>query len=107
MISPPPSLPLDIKVSYLIDAESAAWKSNQIQNLFMSNEARLILNITLSFKRPPDRLIWSQTPIGVFTTSSAYKLLVNNASTNSAGSLNPNPRSHFEEDFGSCVSLIN
>lgn len=75
MISPPPSLPPDIK--YLIDVESLAWKSNQIQNLFMPNEARLILNIPLSFKLPPDRLIWSQMPIGVFTTSSAYKLLVN------------------------------
>lgn len=95
VIAPPPSLPPDAKVSSLIDAESATWKVDQVQQLFMPHESKLILSIPLSVRLPPERLIWYQSPTGVFTTHSAYQLLVNAAMANSASSSNPNPQKKF------------
>nr|POF23660.1 hypothetical protein CFP56_76966 [Quercus suber] len=39
----------------------------------------------LSIRLPPDKIIWGLTPSGMFTTKSAYKLLVSRNSTNHAG----------------------
>ncbi|KAL0016451.1 hypothetical protein SO802_003520 [Lithocarpus litseifolius] len=92
---PPPSLPPDAKVSLLIDPESATWKVDQVQQLFIPLDAKLILSIPQSARLPPDRLIWSQTPMGVFTTHNAYKMLANSAMANNASSSNPNPQKQF------------
>ena len=59
VIAPPPSLPPDAKVRSLIDAESATWKVDQVQQLFMPHESKLILSIPLSVRLPPEHLIWS------------------------------------------------
>ena len=58
---PPPSLPPDAKVSTLIDPESATWKVDQLQQLFMPLDAKLILSIPLSARLPLDRLMVSYT----------------------------------------------
>nr|POE53103.1 putative ribonuclease h protein [Quercus suber] len=92
---PPPSLPPDAKVCTLIDPESTTWKVDQVQQLFTPLDAKLILNMPLSARRPTDRLIWSYTPMGVFTTQSAYKMLANSAMANNASSSNPNPQKQF------------
>nr|POE86684.1 putative ribonuclease h protein [Quercus suber] len=39
----------------------------------------------LSIRLPPDKIIWGLTPSSIFTTKSAYKLLVSRNSTNHAG----------------------
>lgn len=62
---PPPSVPPDAKVSLLIDPESATWKVDRVQQLFMPLVAMLILSIPLSARFPLDHLIWSQMPTGV------------------------------------------
>ena len=46
--SPIPSIPPDAKVSSLVDANTGNWKDNQINQSFLSYEARLILSIPLS-----------------------------------------------------------
>ena len=92
---PPPSLPPDAKVCNLIDSESATWKMDQVQQVFTPLDAKLILSIPLSARLPPDRLIWSHTPMGVFTTRSAYKMLANSALANNASNSNPNPQKLF------------
>ena len=92
---PPPSFPLDAKVCNLIDPESAIWKVDQVQQLFTPFIVKLILSIPLNARLPPNRLIWSHTPMGVFTTRSAYKMLANSALVNNASSSNPNPQKQF------------
>ena len=109
MMIPPPSLPPNAKVSLLIDPESATWKADQVQQLFTPHEAKLILSIPLSGRLPPDHLIWSQMPTGVFTTRSAYQLLANSAMANSASSSNPNPQKRKLQScaqFGRIASRI-
>ena len=51
------------------------WRSDRVNQLFLPQEASAILGIPLSHRCPPDRIAWAYTPSGVFSTSSAYKLL--------------------------------
>nr|POF12073.1 hypothetical protein CFP56_08840 [Quercus suber] len=66
----------DTKVSFLIDQDRFAWKEWLVTELFLPHEADIILGIPLSFRRPPDRIAWAHTPSGIFSTSSAYILIV-------------------------------
>ena len=65
--------------------------SSLILSQLCGKQIKLILSIPLNVRLPPNRLIWSQTPTGVFTTRNAYQLLANFAMANSASSSNPNP----------------
>ena len=95
VLSPLPSLALDVKVSSLIDQERVAWKVEVVQQLFLHHEADIILGIPLSIRRPDDRITWAFTPSGLFTTCSAYKMLVSCDSSSSAGSSNPEAQKKF------------
>jgi len=55
-----------------------------VKELFLPHEVDIILGIPLSFRRPPDRIAWAHTPSGMFSTSSAYKLIVSGASTSTS-----------------------
>nr|POE53753.1 hypothetical protein CFP56_23293 [Quercus suber] len=66
----------DSRVSSLIDQDNFAWKVSLVKELFLPHEANMILGIPLSFRRPPDRIAWAPTPSSMFTTSSAYKLIM-------------------------------
>ena len=66
-----------------------------IQANFLPHEAEAILSIPLSERAPPDRITWSLTPSGQFSTSSAYKMLVAHASSERAGSSNSGPTRTF------------
>ena len=66
-----------------------------VRNLFLPHEADLILAIPLSQRRPPDRIAWKHTPSGMFTTSSAYKLIVSCESRANAGSSNAENQKKF------------
>ena len=90
--SPLPSIPPNAKVSSLIDAESGAWKTDDIRHLLLPHDAKVILRIPLSIRLPHDSLIWSKKPSDVFTTRSAYKLLASDASASSPGSANSHPQ---------------
>lgn len=95
VISPIPQMSLDSKVSELIDQDNASWKSDFVQQLFLPHEASLILGILLSERLPPDRITWAYTPSGMFTTSSACKLLVSCDSASIAGNSNLEAQRHF------------
>ena len=95
VISSLPSLDPDVKVSTLIDQDSVAWKTEAVQQLFLPHEAEIILGIPLSIRRPADCIIWAHTPSGMFTTCSAYKLLVSCDASSSAGGSNPEAQKKF------------
>ena len=78
----------DTRVSFLIDQDRFAWKVSLVKELFLPHDADMILGIPLSFKRPPDYIAWAPTPSGIFTTNSAYKLIVSGAMNSFVGSSN-------------------
>ncbi|XP_075645175.1 uncharacterized protein LOC142616192 [Castanea sativa] len=90
--SPLPSIPPNAKVSRFIDEKNGKWKEAEIRRNFLPHEAKKIMSIPLSTRLPQDSPIWSKTPSGIFSTRSAYKLLVNEASASSLGSSNPHPQ---------------
>ena len=90
-----PLMSPDTKVSELIDQDKAAWKSEVVQQLFLPQEASEILGIPLSERLPPDRIVWACTPSGMFTTSSAYKLIISCELALSASPSNPKAQKQF------------
>ncbi|XP_058760957.1 uncharacterized protein LOC131634317 [Vicia villosa] len=69
-------LPSDAKVSCLIDLDLGCWCNSLIQEVFVQEEARQVLAIPLSFRRPVDELIWNYEKSGNYSVKSAYHLLV-------------------------------
>ena len=51
------------------------WRADRVNQLFLPQEASAILGIPLSHRCPPRRIALAYTPSGIFSTSSAYKLL--------------------------------
>ena len=54
IISPLPTVLPETRVSSLIDADLRLWKTGLIQELFLPNEASMILGIPLSIRNPTD-----------------------------------------------------
>ena len=77
IVSPQRLLPMEVKVSALIDAENGEWKANMIRDLFMEHEADSILSIPLSTVLPADKLVWIAAANGKFSVNSAYYLARN------------------------------
>jgi len=50
----------------------------------LPNEAFVIMGIPLSIRNTIDRVVWAYTPMGVFSTSSTYKLLIASTTTGSS-----------------------
>ena len=66
-----------------------------VERLFLPHEASLILGIPLSLRMPPDDITWGLTPNGIFSTKSAYKMLVALDNNGEAGSSSPDPQLKF------------
>ena len=92
IISPLPNILPEAKVSSLIEADRKEWKTEVIQELFLPNEASVIMGIPLSLRSTEDRIIWAYTPSGTYSTSSTYKLLKDR---NVHGSSNCEPQKCF------------
>ena len=84
-------------MSYFINSDLGVWKSGEMQQVFLPHELSMILGIPLSPRNPPDRVVWAHSQFGLFTTSSAYKLLVASASASYAGSSILEPQKIFLE----------
>ena len=78
VVSPPPqnfdNFPM---VSTLIDCDSRRWKVDLVKSLFLPFEARTILNISISYNLPEDKIIWVGNNRGVFTVKSVYYVALN------------------------------
>ena len=67
---------LDTRVADLIDSNTAKWKKEVLDSLFLPYEADLIKSIHLSATLPADKLVWAITNNGIFIVGNAYKLAV-------------------------------
>ena len=74
--SPRLFLSVDTRVAGLIDSNTAKWKNEVLDSLFLPYEADLIKSIPLSANLPEDKLFWAVTNNGIFIVGSAYKLVV-------------------------------
>ena len=92
IISPLPTILPETRVSSLIEANRREWKTKVIQELFLPSEASMIMGIPLSLRITEDRVIWAYTPLGVYSTNSAYKLLTDK---NVQGNSNCEPQRRF------------
>ena len=80
----------------LINRDLGVWRTNVVQQSFLPHETQLILGIPFSQRSTANRVVWSFTPNGSFSTSSAYKLLTNLATSGSAGSFALEPQKSLE-----------
>ena len=76
IVSPLASVLAETKFHTLINPNLGVWKQDMVHQFFLPHEALMILGIPLSKRNPPNRIVWAHTPFGLFSTSSAYKLLV-------------------------------
>ena len=67
---------LDTRVADLIDSNTAKWKNEVLDSLFLPYEVDLIKSIPLSATLPANKLVWVVTNNGIFTVGNAYKLIV-------------------------------
>ena len=95
ILSPLPSVMAETRVSSLINPDLSVWKFEEVNHVFLPHEASMILSIPLSRRSPHDCVSWSCTPIGEFSTSSAYKLLAASTSTEHASASNQANQSTF------------
>ncbi|OMP06127.1 hypothetical protein CCACVL1_01702 [Corchorus capsularis] len=63
-------------VAELIDQEERTWKEELLRSLFDPNEVETIMDIPLSLQRIEDKLIWTESKLGVFTVRSAYHVAI-------------------------------
>lgn len=75
IVSPPTVLPLDSRVSELIDEATHTWKSDLVHSEFLAHEANMVLGIPLSCSSTLDRQVWFPTKNGSYSTRSAYHLI--------------------------------
>ena len=95
IISLLPSVAAETKVQTLINPKLGVWRADRVNQLFLPHEAATILGIPLSHRCPLDKIAWGCTPSGVFSTSSAYKLLVSGVEVSQAETSNRSALNQF------------
>lgn len=66
----------DATVSILIDHELCQWRGDEVDRLFILEEASVIKAIPLSFSSRRDMIIWTSCRDGIYSVKSGYKLLM-------------------------------
>jgi hypothetical protein len=81
-------MPMDAKVSMLIDKDMGWWDQNVIDKFFNEDEVMAIKAIPLNCTNQEDRMIWSGTTNGLFAVRSGYHLAKEKLEHMKAGSSN-------------------
>ncbi|KAJ8429305.1 hypothetical protein Cgig2_027674 [Carnegiea gigantea] len=87
-VTPKPIEWSNIKVSDLIDRDSASWKTELVRQIFLECDIELILSIPLCDSWPTNNLIRHHHPQDLFSIHSAYHMLVSNSIANAGSSSN-------------------
>ena len=95
IISLLPSVAVETKVQTLINPKLGVWRADRVNQLFLPHETATILGIPLSHRCLLDKIAWGCTPSGVFSTSSAYKLLVSGVEVSQAETSNRSALNQF------------
>lgn len=64
----------DFTVAELIGGATCRWKTNLVEEVFNSEEEKIICNIPLNIRDISDRLIWVRNAKGIFSVKSAHLL---------------------------------
>ena len=87
--------PNNTRVCALIDKESGRWLEDRVREEFLPHEAKAIISIALSTTITEDKLIWSATSNGCYSTKFAYHLLSNEAELSEPSPSNPMAHNQF------------
>lgn len=68
----PPGLPLDARISDLIDMRNQQWNQNYIRDIFTEEVVQQILSMPLGSLMCEDHLVWNHSNNGLFSVESAY-----------------------------------
>ena len=72
IILPQRNFPNNAQVCALIDEENSCWIEDRVQGEFLPSQTSAILSLPLNQGGAADKLIWSATKNGVYTTKTAY-----------------------------------
>lgn len=95
VVSPQKNFPNNTKVYALIDEERGKWLEDKVREEFLPHEAEAIISIPLSNLGTKDKLIWSATSNGCYSTKSAYHLLSMGVVVSEPGPSIPNAHNQF------------
>ena len=101
MISPPKNLPNNTRVCALIDKENGKWIEDRVLNEFVPHEFVAILGLPLSSTHAEDRLIWTTTRDGCYSTKSTYQLFSKEEAVKALGQSNTIDHKQFWLDIWS------
>ena len=85
----PRSLPLDSKVSVLIDENIGNWRVDLISNVFLPFEAHTISHLPLSRRLPEDVMFLRHTRSGLYTIKTGYHVAYQSLLRKDASSSTP------------------
>ena len=101
VISPQKNFPNNTRVCALINEETDRWLEDKVREEFLPYEAKAIISIPLSTAGTEDKLIWSATSNGCYSTKSAYHLLSKEAKFSEPGPSNPTTHKQFWRQLSS------
>ena len=90
IISPQKNFPNNTRVCALIDGNNSCWLEDRVRDVFLPHEADSILSLPLSHLGADDKLIWTATNNGIYSTKTAYQLLNDMAKSAATGPSNRN-----------------
>ena len=96
VISPPRPFDDFPMVLALIDEDTKRWKADTLKSLFLPFEFETILNISLSYNLPENKIIWVENKRGGFLVKSAYYMALTVINPSDRGeSSHGDPRTPF------------